>query len=219
MSLFVFGDSWGTPWRISNREHFLYDPTWVNYSQAGACLSHIRHTFFEHLSEIDQCRDSVFFVIPPDIRLFFPEPVSHNSRRDRLATRSVHTRDWSRAFKGCSLESIYAYFSQVLGSELLLLSNTCRILGIDYCMWHNYGKLDFMDNPYMVHLDRSRFVSRMSMMGHLLGYETDLEPGADGPSVELTNTSKNFLHRDQHPSPAGHATLRSIYENWLNTTL
>jgi len=217
MSLFVFGDSWGTPWGIQNHEHFLYDVTWVNYSVAGACLSHIRHTFFEHLPEIDIGTDSVFFIIPPDIRLFFPMP--RNPRRYQLSTRSVHTREWSRAFKGCPLESIYAYFSQVLGSELLLLSNTCNVLGIDYCMWHNYGKLDFLDDPYMLHLDRSVFVSEMSMMGHLLGYETDLEPGEDGPSVELTSTSKNFLHRDQHPSVAGHRILRKVYLDWLNTTL
>jgi hypothetical protein len=213
MSLFVFGDSWGTPIGIKVRDHFLWGPGTVNYSQVGSCLSQIRHNFFTHLSKIQIGVDSVFFIIPPDIRLWFPQTRPRNG----ISTRSVYEKNWHRAFKGCTIESISAYFSQVIGSEMLLLQNTCKSLNIEYSMWHNYNSLDFSSEPYMSQLDRSRFVSDVSMSGHLLGYEYDLPPREDGPDILVTNSSENFLRNDPHPSAQGHRTLRSIWLNWLNT--
>ena len=83
-------------------------------------------------------------------------------------------------------------------------------------MWHNYGIIDFSSTPYYNLIDTDRFVSKSSMMSKLLGYEYSLGSGEDGPDVSVTNTSKYFLFRDQHPSRLGHDRLLELYIDWLN---
>jgi hypothetical protein len=213
MTDYIFGDSWGYPWKIPESEHFFFGENSVNYSVPGYCLSAIRDVFVKKLSEIVPGVDTVFFVIPPDIRLYWPNVSG------KMKTWGVVDRVWKRCFKNLSLRCINTYFDQVIGSECLALQSICRDRGITYGMWNNYGVLDFDKSPYMTQLDCSRFVSNRSMMAHLLGYEAELELLEDGPSIELTNTSDNFLANDQHPSVAGHRILRKVYLDWLNTTL
>lgn len=219
MTLHIFGDSWGTPWGIPSDKHFLH--TWAdsnsieykNFAKAASCISQVRDTFFNKISLINPETDSVFFVIPPDIRLYFPV------RKEGIRSISVVEREWRKLLGKIELHILNRYFNSVVGSEILLLQNTCRSMGLSYTMWHNYGVIDFDSHPYYDLIDTDRFVSKSSMMSCLLGYEYSLAPGADGPDILVTNTSNYFLPRDQHPSVRGHSRLSKIYSDYyqLNT--
>ena len=127
MTLYIFGDSWGTPWRIPKESHFLHryclevvGCKYKNCAKAGAGISQVRDTFFRNLCNINPHRDSVFFVIPPDIRLFFPVPNEVGIR-----TISVTEREWHNLCGGVDDYTRDRYFYSVVGSEILLLQNTC----------------------------------------------------------------------------------------------
>ena len=146
--------------------------------------------------------DSIFFVIPPDIRFFAPD----------MRTYSVNQKEWQRTFKYYDTTQLNGYFSNVIFCEIILLQTIAkRIVGDNYWMWHNYGSLDFQHPLYGSEINHDRFVSHTSMMDHLLGYSTKLEPGQDGPLTQLTNTSKYFLKDDTHLSVKGHNKLYQIY--------
>lgn len=219
MTLWIFGDSWGTPWSIPRNAHFLHryctevsGCKYRNLAKAGTGISQVRNTFFQNISDINPRRDSVFFVIPPDIRLFFPVPGESDIR-----TISVIEREWHNLLGDVNPDTRDRYFYSVVGSEILLLQNTCLAEGLSYTMWHNYGVIDFSAQPYYNLIDTTRFPSTSSMMSNLLGYEYSLADGDDGPDVRITNSSKYFLYRDQHPSVKGHDRLLEIYTNWAKT--
>ena len=205
MTLHIFGDSWGTPWKIKEKHHFLHrDKDYINHSKAGISISNIRYIFFIVKNQI-RPTDSIFFVIPPDIRFFAPD----------MRTYSVIQKEWQRTFKYYDTTQLDDYFSSVIFCEIILLQTIAkRVVGDNYWMWHNYGSLDFQHPLYGSEIDHDRFVSYTSMMDHLLGYSTKLEPRQDGPDVQLTNTSRYFLKDDQHPSVKGHNKLHKIYSEF-----
>ena len=94
MTDYIFGDSWGYPWKISESKHFFFGENSVNYSVPGYCLSAIRDCFVHKLSRFVPS-DTVFFVIPPDIRLYWPDTVRG------MRTWGVVDRVWKRCFKIC----------------------------------------------------------------------------------------------------------------------
>ena len=217
MTLHIFGDSWGTPLGIKDADHWLarYSANdYVNHSECNLCLSHIRHYFFSKISNIDpSAGDTVFFIIPPDIRMFM---WSRGNLTTISLSNSVGMKDYRKMFRGVSLAGILEYFNQVIGSEILLLQNTCRSLGLSYTMWHNYGVIDFDSHPYYNLIDTTRFVSRRSMMTELLGVEHSLNFLEDGPNLNMIDNSPYFLPNDCHPSLLGHDRLLEIYTNWAN---